>query len=91
MCSTPRSSSSTRRQSTGYRSSFPVNHGYWNKMVAEKDKQLAERARLEELEALEAEEMNEPDFELMVTETKAEPSHNSKLSRLFGYIQQMMP
>ena len=84
MCSTPRSSSRPRRQSAGYRSAIPVNHGYWNKMVAEKDKQLAERARLKELEALFADEPNEIDVDLMEAEVKDKVEHRSVLSRLFS-------
>ena len=53
-------------------------------MVAEKDKQLAERARLKELEALFADEPNEIDVDLMEAEVKDKVEHRSVLSRLFS-------
>ena len=53
-------------------------------MVAEKDKQLAERARLKELEAIYADEPNEIDEALTKAEVVDEIEHSSVFSRLFS-------
>lgn len=80
MCSTPKTSSRPRRHTSGYTPGFKANHHYWNRLIAEREKQLSARQQLHQ--------QHVADFQRHM---KKAPSSRLEqqplLSRLFGFLR----